>query len=532
MNLRTTVLNFFTGGLSLVSSKIIARQGQTPGDAFWNSVGGTIDWGLSEGTKLFLPPIQEAGDSIRNLLTPDENSKPVYKLHIDCDAQKPGQCKVTTKYIIWAKACSPQYEAAIATFLAAKVDGKPINTARDTECNAVDFWSTELTEDEAKEARQLEGVMAVEPNEKIDLGKIGTQPVQIQHPHQDAPLQKRDRLLEREDFEDGVLSFLSKGFNADESNTYYIFSKNGRGITLYLPGTGVQFSHSEFIASSHRVLYSFDVSKTPTDEAGTGTCHGSLACGRFKGVAGSVDMVVVKHTEDEDSVLNAMLLILMDLENRVNQGEEIKGYSVISVPYGWLDRGRETDNRMKARIIRMLRNYQAVVVAAAGDASANYKPGSYIPAGLSTEYPIIAAGAVDISTGRKYARSPVGDFVTTLAPGSALCAAKEGGQFYIDSFGTAAAAAYTAGLAAYLLSLEDLGPILRWSVIRIGVPAAVRDWIVDKAWARKDGTDADKAIWNGIRIVNGVASWDYRMGLGTKGGWSPSGLRGPNRKRK
>lgn len=526
--MRIFLLLFFLQIFNLVSSRLSVRHAQTPGEAFWNTVGGAVDWGLSEGTKLFWPPIQNTGDAVKDFLTPDPDPDPapVYKLHTECDGQQPSRCKVTTKYIIWPKKCSPQYEAEIIAFLAKNVGGKPIDTARDVECEAVYFWSAELTNPQAQELGHLQGVIAVEPNKIIDFGKVGAQAVKFQQPQRATPLQKRDILLKRNDFEDKTLSYLSRGSNVDEENVYYFFSKNGIGTTIYLPSSGVQLSHAEFseTASSVRFLYSFGIAQTPTDEDGSGTCHASLAGGQFKGVASDVNIVVVKHSTDQDSVMNAILLVLRDLKNRFDNGEELQGYNVISIPYGWLDEGRETDQRMKGLMVALLRIYQVVVVAAAGDATNEPNLERYIPAGLSIRYPVITVGGVDINTGRRYDSSPVGDFVSVLAAGYSYCASKFGGQLYSEAIGTAPAASFTAGLAAYLLSLDDLGPILRSSTRSMGIPTAVRNWIVDKAWARKDGTPEDKAIWNGLRISNLEGLWDPRTGLGTIGGWQPPNL--------
>ena len=75
-----------------------------------------------------------------------------------------------------------------------------------------------------------------------------------------------------------------------------------------------------------------------------------------------------------------------------------------------------------------------------------------------------------------------------MAPGEVTCALNQPGYLTTKKQGTSVAAALISGLAALLLSLDDLGPVLR-SVT--SVPLAVREWIADKAYIRGDGIHED-----------------------------------------
>lgn len=550
MRVRFLLLWYLLEDFSLAYSRLIRRHAEDPGEAVLNNLGNTVLWGAEKGVDFVYPFIENTGNAINNFLTPqpgetvttenkkapsDYSNSPLvepkrsdpdspYRLQIDCDAQPPGPCRVTFKYIIWAKPCSPQYEATIVSFLKQNVVGKPIDTSRDMACKAVDFWATELTEDQAKEARRLKGVVAVERNQPVKIDYAFGQPVKIKQHQKGVPLQKRDVVMQRQDSEDLALNFISTGNYADANEKHTYFARNGLGITLYLPDTGIDFAHEEFRhhSGTARMLFSFSVSRTPNDDIGHGTCMASLACGQFRSTAGDVRIVAIKSFLDEASVLNAMLLILNDLQNRFSQGEQLEGQNVVFTSLGWADKGRESDRRFRSRILRMLNVYQATVVAPAGDIISETDLTQFLPAGLAPGNPVIAVGGVDVTSGMKFAWSPPGDFVTVLAPGKVFCAAVNTQDSYLLREGSTEAAALTAGVAAYLQSLEDLGPIFRASAGEVGgVPAAVRDWMLDKAWARRGTSSENKAIWGGIRVSRGVAQWDYRTGLGTIGGWTP-----------
>lgn len=359
------------------------------------------------------------------------------------------------------------------------------------------FGATELTGMQVQDIRSIKGVLAVEPDRPVSLYSL----------HR---LEKRDVLSSKYD-PDGYLGFISTAPHTSMSSRYYYFSEAGKNIVVYHIDTGVEFANLDFhhFQVLKRILYASKASRTLSDEFGHGTCLGSLICGQYLGVADQVSMVVVKFVPEESSILNALQLVIDDLLDRVNDGQQVAGRTVVSTSFGWPDQGYYRDRKLKAKIQRLLNEFQAVVIAVAGDTSVSIEDRlRFIPAIYSTEedFPLIVVGALDLIKGKKSEWSLTGDHVTLVASGDVTCALNQPGYLTTKKHGTSVAAALISGLAALLLSLDDLGPVLRSAT---SVPLAVREWIADKAYIRGDGTDEDKAVWNGFKVLRGSTA-DFR----------------------
>lgn len=82
------------------------------------------------------------------------------------------------------------------------------------------------------------------------------------------------------------------------------------------------------------------------------------------------------------------------------------------------------------------------------------------PATAERRHEIIVVGAVEVRTSKMFSFSRGGPFLSVNAPGLVKCARNQAGSSSIIRQGTDVAA-QVAGLAADLLSLDDIGPHLR-----------------------------------------------------------------------
>lgn len=138
---------------------------------------------------------------------------------------------------------------------------------------------------------------------------------------------------------------------------------------------------------------------------------------------------------------------------------------------------------------------QVVLVAAAGDdyEKDNSQVNTYPAAYSSEQVPMITVGALDPSSGQKTTWTQDGAAVTIYAPGIGSCAGNGvGDPTPIASVGTNLAMAHTAGLAAYFLSLADVGNMIK---SKTDIPRALRDYIVRRGYNRVAGV---LGIWNGL----------------------------------
>lgn len=519
--------------LLLVSTELITRQ-TSEGDQIFNylinigkagadAAGNFLENGaedLGNTVDFFLNPNQGASNSVaqpsptlspaNGASTEGQPSNPsdteIPPVDTACNPQLPGPCKLGTPHIIWPKRCDSQNKA-LTTYLAEQVIDKPIYISNDRGCGGVDFWATDLTGEQVKEIQNIKDVLAVEPDRPVSL-------------HSLHHLEKRDILNSRPD-PSGHLSFISTPPHTSMSSRYYYFSKAGKDVVIYFIDTGIEVLHTDFHRYQvvKRTMYAARAAPTPTDEYGHGTCLGSLIGGENLGVANHVGMVVVKISPEESSILHALQLVINDLLDRVGDGQTVAGYTVVATSFGWVDQGFYRDRKLKERIKRLLNEFQAVVVAVAGDTSVGSVEDSlrFIPATYSTEknFPLIVVGALDIKTGKKFDWSLAGDHVTLLAPGYTSCALNQAGDSTVMLRGTSLAAALITGVAGYLLSLNDLGQTFRSAGVK-SIPLAVRSWLVDKAYIRGDGADEDMAVWNGLKVLQGSTTnfnWYPNLGV-------------------
>lgn len=138
---------------------------------------------------------------------------------------------------------------------------------------------------------------------------------------------------------------------------------------------------------------------------------------------------------------------------------------------------------------------QVVLVAAAGDdfENDNSESNTYPAAYSSDQVPMITVGALDPISGQKTPWAQGGSAVSIYAPGLGSCAANGAGNpSPIVTVGSSLAMAHTAGLAAYFLSLADVGNMIKQNA---NIPRALRNYIVEMGYNRVAGV---LGIWNGL----------------------------------
>ena len=315
---------------------------------------------------------------------------------------------------------------------------------------------------------------------------------------------------------------------------YLFFERSGSNVKVYMLGYGIRKEADDFLRHTpgenptsiiDNWIYGIEAAQTQTDDSqsGAGTCRASLAVGLFQGVVENSRLIVVKHVATTSSFIDAIMQTLRNIED-ANKTLKAKGNRVVIINAGFIpkpvpdpnDPTKNIDRNaeiLKSLLQKLVFEQQVVVVAAAGQ---NAVPGQplgvrTVPALWSTdpELDIITTGAVrtsQTSDGIPTAFSPNGNAITISAPGTVTCASKNPSEFQQwagpekpELGGTGAAAAITGGLAAYFLSLEDLGPLIRRQSPLI--PKAVKDVITYFAYPRSAPYP--------LAVANGAQQWNF-----------------------
>lgn len=291
---------------------------------------------------------------------------------------------------------------------------------------------------------------------------------------------------------------------------YRYFSRAGAGIKVYVIENGANPANNEVVIE--RWLYSTKVARTQTEYVrnllwkGHGSCGVSLINGPKYGVAKKAKVIMVKNTFFEGSVLAAFQDIINDLYRRNQGGEVTAGYTVVTLHGGF----KKTVSGIKRQrlgeaIQTLLNEYKVVVVIAAGGYDVEEEKGitetNTWPQLFSLDplySAMITVGAVSIKDGSKLSWSKGRPGANVWAPGEAYCAYGYAGDSAEVRTGTSTSAAIVAGLAAYFLSLLDVGAQLRQSE---NIPLAVLQYIQSLSQPRDP---AYRSVWNGL---NSLDAW-------------------------
>lgn len=377
--------------------------------------------------------------------------------------------------------------------------------------DGVFFWAGAFTRDQINLIKSYQSVIAaVEPNQPLDwaLSKIKKEKSFIPRPS---------------------LQFISTAPGKADSGTYAYFleEKPRAQVSVFLLDAGFASTNSEFKSTKVSWLYAEGVAKYPEgDSTGHGTCMMSALLGESFGVAKRAPHVVMtKISRNSDSVLDALKKIITLLTEWQISGHVVAGFTVIHLSSLWKRSGFSTDAKLRALIEELVKDFQVVIVVAAGQDKPNkpdYRSADgnvcLVPATYSLDYDIITVGAVAVSPkdnpaahGIEYPWSHRGPAVTVHAPGNGRCAVDKVHRMegFEDVSGTSIASAYTAGLVTYFLGLPDLGPHLR--SFSPNIPKAVKEYVQRKAWAR-NAAEPSPAIWNGIDAEDAKTEWIYWIG--------------------
>lgn len=297
----------------------------------------------------------------------------------------------------------------------------------------------------------------------------------------------------------------------------------GAGIVVYVIENGVNPANDEFATTGviRDWLYSAKIAKTQSEYVqniywkGHGSCDVSLVAGPKYGVAKKAKVVVVKNSFTEGGILDAFQKIINDLDRRNLAGERTAGYTVVTLHGGFKKTSVETGEikrrKLGERIQKLLKQYQVVVVIAAGPRGAGPNDASPADEGSApmNTWPqifaldplyssMITVGAVSLSTGTKFSWSKGSPGANVWAPGEAYCAYGYAGSSASVQSGTSVSAAIVAGLAATILSAEGLGDQLRQSS---DIPLAVLEHMQKLSQPRDPAQPSILSIWNGLNCL-------------------------------
>jgi subtilisin family serine protease len=230
----------------------------------------------------------------------------------------------------------------------------------------------------------------------------------------------------------------------------YTYRRTGKGVTVYILDTGIDYGHREF---EGRAVQGYDAfGGNGRDRDGHGTHVAGTVGGKFYGVAKEVRLVSVKVLGDDGSGTWSGILAGMDWIIKNAPPQSVACMSL----------GGPRNLTINAAIAKLVAAGVTVVVAAGNEATlaSNVSPASAAEA--------ITVGA---STRQDYVAdfSNYGPAVDIHAPGLHIVSATPGGR--TDNWsGTSMAAPHVAGVAALLLETD---PTL-W-------PDGVRAWLLERA---------------------------------------------------
>ncbi|KAL2163624.1 hypothetical protein VTH06DRAFT_5682 [Thermothelomyces fergusii] len=226
--------------------------------------------------------------------------------------------------------------------------------------------------------------------------------------------------------------------------TYVFDSSAGEGITAYVVDTGIRVTHEEF---EGRATFAANfVDDVDTDEQGHGSHVAGTIGGKTFGVAKKVNLMAVKVLGADGAGSNSGVIAGMQFVANNATAMGLKGRAVMNMSLGG------PASKAVNSAINQVEAAGVVPIVAAGNESqdtANTSPGSAESA--------ITVGAIDQTNDSMASFSNFGELVDIFAPGVNVQSVGIKSDRSINTLsGTSMASPHVAGLAAYIMSLENI----------------------------------------------------------------------------
>ncbi|MCJ1462530.1 hypothetical protein MMC07_001132 [Pseudocyphellaria aurata] len=379
------------------------------------------------------------------------------------------------------------------------------------------FFAVPLTKKQVQEIEAKPGVKIVRPNRFLSAIQDVPETSDPEDsdsattPELTAPksqFKERDQIVADEDAWND-LKFISTPRGSQLSSAYFYNSMAGQDVEIIAIDSGINHWHDEFVTATGgssviaSQIYAMDSARLEDDYDNLGTCRTSKMVGRTIGVARSAKVKAAKIAPQLSSLLDVFVKVANYLRDRYVAGDRILGFEVMSIMIQWDNDDAFLTEQFEEILDLLITEYQIVVVVPAGNdfQSAVHSDINMWPATSAARHNIIVVGGVKVRSGRTYAFSRGGPFLTVNAPGLVLCARNSRvTDRYMLKRGTDVAAALVAGLIADLLSRDDLGPRFRAGIetqmTDQTVAQRVKTYLRFIASYKRNEREEVPAIWN------------------------------------
>lgn len=397
------------------------------------------------------------------------------------------------------------------------------------------FYTARLTQTDIETLQKFsaETLIIVEPDGPVEFyGSSAESPIKEKNYHNLEKRKNKNDLITQQGARID-LEFISTGpQNQPRKRGYHYYRKNPKmqPVLVYVVDTGANLQSLELKrkyvdADGHEVegnvikdwIYTEDITASQSDwdftkqREGHGTCVAQKIGGFNLGVDKDPHIIMVKFAGQKSDALEALLYIQEDLARRAAGGETLEGFVVINLSFGWGGPGQETEVKVNTVIKELIKDYQAVIIVAAGeDGTGTNRPIESWPALFADLLPLIVVGAVNPANGKTYPWSPGGRLLTVTAPGEVYCLNEPGVgmALRVQRYGASFSAAMVTGMVSTWLSDDELGDNLR--VAEDGAVANnVKRLIKSLAWIRPGGTEL--GVYNGVTYYIDPDLWPPRL---------------------
>lgn len=220
----------------------------------------------------------------------------------------------------------------------------------------------------------------------------------------------------------------------------YRYTATGRGVTVYVIGTGLMTTHTEFGTRAHGSFTAVDDGRGTADCNGHATHMAGTVGGATYGVAKEVALAGVRVLDCTGTGTTAAVVAGIDHVTAVHDGPSVVEYT-LGGPVN-----QAINDAIRASIAQGV-VYVGPAGSSSGDACAT------TPASVAE---MLVAGAAT-STDARAPFSNHGQCVDVYAPGVNITSASTAGPAAVATWsGTASASAHAAGLVAQFLQVEPL----------------------------------------------------------------------------